>query len=87
MNSRKHAPNTEDGTFAGSSLMDPLSSGVQAVDERKAAAIMSKSVQSLRNERFIGKGCPYLKLGRSVRYLVSDIQDYLTRNRVDPEKV
>jgi len=56
----------------------------QAIDEHKAAKIMSKSVQSLRNERFLKKGCPYVKLGRSVRYLTADIQDYLLRNRIDP---
>ena len=57
---------------------------LQAVDEHKAAKMLAKSVQSLRNERFLKKGCPYLKLGRSVRYLISDLNNYLTQNRIDP---
>ena len=58
----------------------------QVVNEHKAAQLMDKSVQTLRNERFLKKGCPYLKLGKSVRYLISDIKNYLTQNRIDPEK-
>lgn len=57
---------------------------LQAIDEHQAAAIFKKSVQTLRNDRHLRKGCPYIKLGRSVRYLVSDIQDYLLRSRIDP---
>jgi hypothetical protein len=60
---------------------------LQTMDEFKAASLLNQSVQTLRNHRFLGKGCPYIKLGRSVRYLLSDIQDYLERNRIDPEKM
>ena len=59
---------------------------LQAVDEHKAAKMLGKSVQTLRNERFLRKGCPYVKLGRSVRYLISDLSDYLNQNRIDPER-
>lgn len=58
---------------------------LQAVGERTAAKILEKSVQTLRNDRHIGKGVPYLKLGRSVRYLLSDIQEYVQKHRIDPE--
>ena len=58
----------------------------QVVNEYEAAKIMGKSVQTLRNERHLRKGSPYLKLGRSVRYRLDDLVDYLDRNRVDPEK-
>ena len=58
---------------------------VQAVGEHTAAAILEKSVQSLRNERHLGRGLPYVKIGRSVRYLLSDIREYLQRHRIDPE--
>lgn len=58
----------------------------QAVDEHEAAKLLAKSVQTLRNDRFLKKGCPYLKLGRSVRYLISDLNNYLIQNRIDPEK-
>jgi len=57
----------------------------QAVKEHKAAQILGKSVQTLRNDRFLKKGPPYVKLGRSVRYLIGDLSDYLTQNRIKPE--
>jgi len=57
----------------------------QAVNEVEAARMLGLSVQTMRNQRFLRKGCPYVKLGRSVRYLVADIYDHLMKNRIDPE--
>jgi hypothetical protein len=56
----------------------------QAINEHEAAQILGKSVQTLRNERFLKKGCPYVKLGRSVRYLIGDLDKYLIQNRIEP---
>jgi len=58
----------------------------QVVDEHVAAKLLTKSVHTLRNERFLKRGCPYVRMGRSIRYLVTDINAYLLRNRIDPEK-
>lgn len=55
------------------------------VDEKQAATMMCRSVQTLRNERHKRIGCPYLKIGRSVRYMLSDIHDFLAERRIDPE--
>ncbi|MBN1548486.1 MAG: helix-turn-helix domain-containing protein [Syntrophaceae bacterium] len=55
-----------------------------AIKENEAAHLMKMSVQTLRNHRTQGKGCPYLKIGRSVRYSVADIEKYLERCRVAP---
>lgn len=57
----------------------------KAITELEAAELLCKSVQTLRNDRHLGRGCPYLKMGRSVRYLVSDIKDYRIANRIVPE--
>ena len=57
----------------------------QVVDEHVAAKVLCKSVQALRNDRCSRKGPAYLKLGRSVRYKISDLFDYMERHRVDPE--
>ena len=56
-----------------------------AINEYEAARILGKSVQSLRNDRCHCKGPPYLKLGRSVRYQVKDLLNYMQENRIDPE--
>lgn len=55
-----------------------------AVNEYVAAEMLCVGVQSLRNYRCLRKGPPYVKMGRSVRYLVSDLEAYLTVNRIDP---
>jgi hypothetical protein len=60
-------------------------SQIQAVDEYEAGKIMDRGVQTLRNDRHLGRGCPYVKIGRSVRYLMHDIREYLLKNRIDPE--
>jgi hypothetical protein len=57
----------------------------QAVNEYVAAKVLDKSVQTLRNERHLRRGCPYLKLGRSVRYRVDDLLNYMEKHRIDPE--
>jgi predicted DNA-binding transcriptional regulator AlpA len=56
-----------------------------AVDDREAARILGQAVQTLRNWRFLRKGPPWIKQGRSVRYLLEDIQAYKLKNRIDPE--
>ena len=57
---------------------------LKVVDEKQAAAIMGRSIQTLRNDRHLRRGVPYCKLGRSVRYLLSDIHAYLLERRIDP---
>jgi hypothetical protein len=59
----------------------------EVVNEHVAAKVTGKSVQTLRNDRHLRRGCPYLKLGRSVRYRVDDLLAYLDKHRIDPEKV
>ena len=58
----------------------------QTIDEHELAKTFRKSVQTLRNDRHLRKGVPYIKLGRSVRYRIVDVLDYMERNRIDPEK-
>jgi len=56
------------------------------VDERKLAKKMDLALQTLRNWRFLGKGPKYFKFGRAVRYGINDIQDYINKHKIDPEK-
>ena len=57
----------------------------RVVNETQAAEILSRAVQTLRNDRHLRKGAPYIKVGRSIRYRVRDLMDYLDRHRIDPE--
>ena len=52
--------------------------------EREVAKILGLSVQTLRNRRFLGHPPPYVKLGRSVRYLLADILAWAETNKVTP---
>ena len=39
------------------------------LNEKEVAAITGRAISTLRNERFMRKGLPYLKIGgRSIRY-------------------
>lgn len=52
--------------------------------EREVAKILGLSVQTLRNRRFLGHPPPYVKLGRSVRYLLADILAWAETHKVTP---
>lgn len=47
------------------------------ITEQQAADLFGLSVKTLRNWRLSGAGPSYLKIGRSVRYCVSDITAWL----------
>ena len=59
---------------------------VKTVDEKAAARILGIAVQTLRNWRHIRKGPAYIKMGRSVRYQIKDLQEYLDDRRIDPSQ-
>ena len=55
------------------------------VTEKVAAKITTKSVNTLRNDRFLRRGLPYHKIGRLVRYELSEIYDYMQAQKVSFE--
>lgn len=53
------------------------------LNEKEVAEITGRAVSTLRNERFLRKGLPYLKIGgRSIRYLTQDVADFMEARRV-----
>ena len=38
------------------------------ITEKELSAMTGRALQTLRNDRFNGRGFPYIKLGKSVRY-------------------
>ena len=56
------------------------------VDENKVSKITGRAVQTLRNDRFLRKGIPYFKVGRSVRYDLQEVIDYMESRRIDTKK-
>jgi excisionase family DNA binding protein len=54
-----------------------------ALTERQVAEQLGLSVATLRAWRHRGKGPRFLRLGRSVRYLPSDVDDFVRASAVD----
>ena len=59
----------------------------RALTEREVADLLGLSVATLRAWRHRGKGPRFLRLGRSVRYLPSDLDDFVRSSTVDTRSV
>lgn len=44
--------------------------------EQQLALRQQRSVKTLRNQRVIGGGVPFVKMGRSVRYRLADVIEW-----------
>src|SRR5882762_2615025 len=53
----------------------------QLLDETQVSRITGRSVASLRRDRLLGTGIPFVKLHALVRYDPRDIRDYIERNK------
>ena len=58
-----------------------------ALTEHEVAAQLGLSVATLRAWRTKQRGPRFLRLGRSVRYLPSDLADFVRASTVDPQSV
>ncbi|MDQ7835336.1 MAG: helix-turn-helix domain-containing protein [Humidesulfovibrio sp.] len=58
--------------------MNPL----EVINETEAARYLGMSVHSLRARRFTGRQPAYIKFGKSVRYLKSDLEVFIETSRV-----
>ena len=56
------------------------------INENEVSTITGMSVQTLRNWRFQGKGIPYVKAGRSVRYQYQDVITYMEDRVILPRE-
>ena len=59
----------------------------RALTEREVAELLGLSVATLRAWRHRAKGPRFLRLGRSVRYLPSDVADFVRASAVDTTSV
>jgi len=55
------------------------------LNDKEVSAMTSIPVQTLRNWRHQGRGFPYMKSGKLVRYRLSDIVEHLEKNKIEPE--
>jgi hypothetical protein len=52
------------------------------VDENRIAEVIGCTVAKVRADRHKGTGCPYYKIGRMVRYDLSEVQSWIASKRV-----
>jgi len=52
----------------------------ELLTEKEVAQLRHQSIRTLQAERLKGGGCPYVKLGRSVRYRRSDVLKFIESN-------
>jgi hypothetical protein len=53
--------------------------------EQEVSELTGRGLQTLRNDRYLGRGFPYHKLGRSIRYRLADILASMESCRVETE--
>ena len=58
--------------------------GAEPLTELEAAGRLGLKVATLRAWRHQGRGPAFVRLGRAIRYLGSDIDEFLTANRHRP---
>ncbi len=55
----------------------------QYVTEKEVAAMTCRAVSTLRNDRYMRRNIPYVKIGRSVRYKLADVLEFMDGNRIE----
>ena len=69
-----HTSHTGEREIVTNTRIEPL------LDEYQYASITGRSVASARRDRLLRIGCPYVKLGNSVRYRPEDVRAYINGN-------
>ena len=64
-------------------LKDDITRGKRYLNEREVAMITGLSVSMLQKMRMHCMGLPYVKIGKSVRYRLEDIQAFMEAHRVN----
>jgi len=54
--------------------------------ESQVSELTGIAVQTLRNHRTRREGFPYVKAGRSVRYQITDVRQFMDEHRIDTQK-
>lgn len=66
-----------EGTNTGELLKKPY------LNEMEVAAITGRAVSTLRNERHLRRGVPYLKVSkRTIRYKLQDVLSFMEGQRI-----
>ena len=58
----------------------------QYLTENDVSKITGVALSTLRNNRSKGRGIPYIKIGRSVRYGLEDVIEFMEIHKIETEK-
>jgi len=58
---------------------------VQFVSEKEISQVVGRSIFTLRNDRHLGRGFPYVKNGRQVRYCIQEVLNIMEGQKIRPE--
>lgn len=64
-----------------------MQNNIKYVDERAVSQITGRALATLRNDRYVGQGIPYVKMGRSVRYRLDDVINYMESQKVKTNRI
>jgi hypothetical protein len=56
---------------------------IKYLNEKQVSEMTCRSLSTLRNERSLGLGIPYSKVGRSVRYSLTDVVEFMEAHKVN----
>jgi hypothetical protein len=59
---------------------DPVKTGESLLDEKLLADRWDVSEKKLQSDRLSGRGCDFIKIGRLIRYRLSDVEAYEQAN-------
>jgi predicted DNA-binding transcriptional regulator AlpA len=54
------------------------------ITEKEVSSITGLALSTLRNDRATQRRIPYCKVGRSVRYLMDDVINFMESNKISP---
>lgn len=55
----------------------------ELVDEKIVSGMLMRAIQTVRNDRFLGRGLPYVRIGRSIRYDMDDIRKFIEARKIE----
>ena len=61
--------------------------GKKYLTEKQVSELTSRALSTLRNERSKGRGIPYCKIGKSVRYLEQDVLGFMESRKIHTEAI
>ena len=59
---------------------------VRFLTEKEVKQMTNRALSTLRNDRHLNRGIKYCKIGRSVRYELSDVLEFMRSRKIQTEE-